>query len=200
MPVVAAMMLSRTELWNETSLFLRDKLTQRSEERHVVAAVMWSRTELWNEVIQPLQKIQNFTARLVFLAPRYHHSTPLLENLDWLPISERVKYKMACMCFSAINGSVPAYLSELLHVYTPFRALRSSSDTRMLENLAIQTQDSWLLHFLLLWTPHLEFTPQDLRHCSTLSTFKAKLKTFLTSGRGDNFDGSQGEDDKSGRS
>ena len=27
------------------------------------------------------------------------------------------------------------------------------------ENPAIQTQDSWLLHFLLLWTPHLEFTP-----------------------------------------
>ena len=37
------------------------------------------------------------------------------------------------MCFSAINGSGPAYLSELLHVYTPSRTLRSSSDTRMLE-------------------------------------------------------------------
>ena len=37
------------------------------------------------------------------------------------------------MCFSAIGGSGPAYLSELLHVYTPFRTLRSSSDTRMLE-------------------------------------------------------------------
>ena len=38
------------------------------------------------------------------------------------------------MCFSAINGSGPAYLSELLHVYTPSRTLRSSSDTRMLES------------------------------------------------------------------
>ena len=37
------------------------------------------------------------------------------------------------MCFSAINGSGPAYLSELLHVYTPSRTLRSSSDTRMLK-------------------------------------------------------------------
>ena len=33
------------------------------------------------------------------------------------------------MCFSAINGSGPVYLSELLHVYTPSRTLRSSSDT-----------------------------------------------------------------------
>ena len=86
-----------------------------------------------NSVIQPLQQIQIFAARLVLLAPRQHHSTPLLENLHWLPISERIKYKVACMCFSAINGSGPAYLSELLHVYTPSRTLRSSSNTRMLE-------------------------------------------------------------------
>ena len=38
------------------------------------------------------------------------------------------------MCFSAIkNGSGPAYLSELLHVHTPSRTLRSSSETRMLK-------------------------------------------------------------------
>ena len=61
-----------------------------------------------NSVIQPLQKIQNFSARLVLLAPHHHHSTPLLEKLHWLPISERIKYKVA------INGSGPAYLSELL--------------------------------------------------------------------------------------
>ena len=30
-----------------------------------------------NSVIQPLQKIQNFAARLVLLAPHHHHSTPL---------------------------------------------------------------------------------------------------------------------------
>ena len=67
-----------------------------------------------NSVTQPLQKIQNFAARLVFLAPRHHNPTPLLEKLHWLPIPEHIKYKVACMCFNAINGSGPAYLSELL--------------------------------------------------------------------------------------
>ena len=71
-----------------------------------------------NSVIQPLQKIQNFAARFVLLAPHHHHSTPPLEKLHWLPISECIKYKVACMCFSAISGSGPAYLSELLHAYT----------------------------------------------------------------------------------
>ena len=77
-----------------------------------------------NSVIQSLQKIQNFAARLVLLAPRHQHSTPLLEKLHFVLISERIKYKVACMYFNAINGSGPAYLAELLHDYTPSRTLR----------------------------------------------------------------------------
>ena len=112
-----------------------------------------------NSVIQPLQKTQHVSARLVLLAPRHHPSTPLLEKLHWLPISERIKYKVACMCFSAINGSGPAYLSEVL------TCLHSVSYTALFfwhphaGNPTIQTQDSWLSYLLLLWTPHLEFTP-----------------------------------------
>ena len=64
-----------------------------------------------NSIIQPLHIFQNFAARIVLLAPRHHHSTPPLEKLHWLPISERIKYKVACMCFNAINGSGPAYLN-----------------------------------------------------------------------------------------
>ena len=86
-----------------------------------------------NCVIQPLQKIQNFAARLILLAPHHNHSTPLLEKLHWLPILEHIKYKVTCMCFNAVNGSGPAYLSELLHVYTPSHTLRSSSDTHILK-------------------------------------------------------------------
>ena len=69
-----------------------------------------------NSVIQLLQKIQSFAARLVLLASHHHHSITLLEKLHWLPISECVNYKVACTCFSAVSGSGPAYLSELLHV------------------------------------------------------------------------------------
>ena len=131
--------------------------------------------------LQPLQKIQNFAARLVLLAPRHHHATPLLEKLHWLPISERIKYKVVCMSFSAINGCGPAYLSELLHVYTPSRTLRSSSDTRMLEIQQYKRKTHGFRTFSC-FGPHIwNSLPQDLRHCATLSSFKAKLKTFLFS-------------------
>ena len=131
-----------------------------------------------NSVIQPRHKIQNFAARLVLLAPRHHHSTHLLEKLIWLPISERI---VACMCFSAISGSGPAYVSELLHVYTPYRTLRSSSDTRMLEIQQYKRKTHGFRTFSC-FGPHVwNSLPQDLRHCSILSSFKAKLKTFLFS-------------------
>ena len=121
-----------------------------------------------NSVIQPLQKIQNFAARLVLLAPRHHHSTPLLEKLHWLPISECIKYKVACMCFTAINGSGPAYLSELLHVYTLSHTLHSSSDTCMLEIQQCKCKTHGFRTFSC-FGPHIwNSLPQDLRHCSTL--------------------------------
>ena len=85
------------------------------------------------------------------------------------------------MCFSAVNGSGPAYLSELLHVYTPSRTLRSSSDTRMLEIKQYKRKTHGFRTFSL-FGPHIwNSLPQDLRHCSTQSSFKAKLKTFLFS-------------------
>ena len=66
---------------------------------------------------------------------------------------------MRNVCFKATNGSGPADLAELLHVYNPSRTLCSSSDTRMLKKPVMQMEDWWLSQFLLLWTPHLEFTP-----------------------------------------
>ena len=50
-----------------------------------------------------------------------------------IPVSERIKYKTACMCYNAITGSASSYPSELLHLYSPSHSLRSSSDTRMLK-------------------------------------------------------------------
>ena len=113
--------------------------------------------------------------------PRHQHSTPLLEKLHWLPISEHIKYKVACMCFSAINGSGPVYLSELLHDYTLSRTLCSSSNTCILKIQQYKCKSHGFRAFSC-FEPHIwNSLPQDLRHCSTLSSFKTKLKTVLFS-------------------
>ena len=43
------------------------------------------------------------------------------------------KTPVMLVCVSILNGSGPAYLFELLHVYIPVHTLRSSSDTHMLK-------------------------------------------------------------------
>ena len=71
--------------------------------------------------------------------------------------------------------------SELLHVYTPSCTLYSSSDTRMLkiQRYKCKTRD---FHTFSCFGPHIwNSFSQDLRHCSTLSSFEAKLKIFLFS-------------------
>ena len=81
------------------------------------------------------------------------------------------------MCYNAITGFTPSYLSELPHLYGPSRSLCSSSDTRMLKFPMLQPQNPWLSHFgPNIWNN----LPQDIRHSATLSSFKSKLKTFLS--------------------
>ena len=93
----------------------------------------------------------------------------------------RVDGEYVRVCFNDINGSGPAYLSELLHVYTPSRTLRSSFDTRMLKIQQYKRKTHGFRTFSC-FGPHIwNSLPQDFKHCSTLSSFKAKLKTFLFS-------------------
>ena len=134
-----------------------------------------------NSVTQPMQKVQNTPARLILRAPRHQNCTSLLLQLYWLPISERIKYKTACMCYNAITGSFPSYLSELLHLYSPSRSLRSPSNTRMLKIQRFNRKTHGFRTFSH-FGPHIwNNLPQDIRHSATLSSFKKQLKTFLFS-------------------
>ena len=134
-----------------------------------------------NSVIQPMQKVQHTAARLILRAPCHQNCTPLLQQLHWLPISERIKYKTACMCYNPITGSAPSYPSELLHLYSPFRYLRSSSDTRMLKIQRFNRKTHGFRTFSH-FGPHIwKNLPQDIRRSATLSSFKSQPKTFLFS-------------------
>ena len=115
---------------------IRRYLTEDAAKQLVISCVL-SRLDYCNSllmgtpnsVIQPMQKVQNTAARLILRALRHQNCTPLLQQLYWFPVYERIKYKTASMCYNAITGSAPSYLSDLLHLYSPSRSLRSSSDT-----------------------------------------------------------------------
>lgn len=58
---------------------------------------------------------------------KFDHITPLLKDLNWLPIDRRIIFKIVFLTFKAVNNLAPNCVCELLHRYTPGRSMRSSS-------------------------------------------------------------------------
>ena len=83
------------------------------------------------QLIDKLQKVQNCSARLIFKTSKCTHVSPLLAKLHWLPIAQRIDYKIPSLCYDVVSDTVPLYFSDLLCLYVPSRSLRSFSDTRI---------------------------------------------------------------------
>ena len=81
--------------------------------------------------IAKLQRIQNSAARLVTRSSLRHHITPILRSLHWLPVSERIKFKVLLLTYKCIKGTAPLYLQEIIHTYQPPRTLSSSSASQL---------------------------------------------------------------------
>jgi len=65
-------------------------------------------------IVKKLQRVQNNAARTVLQTPRRSHASPLLRMLHWLPVQQRIDYKVALLTFKVRNKSLPAYLRRLI--------------------------------------------------------------------------------------
>jgi len=59
-----------------------------------------------------LQAVQNAAARLVTNTRKCEHITPVLQQLHWLPVCQRVQLKIAVLVYKALHDLLPAYLAE----------------------------------------------------------------------------------------
>ena len=65
-----------------------------------------------NNKIGTLQRIQNQAARMLTRSPRRNHITPVLRELHWLRISDRIIFKVLILTHKAFHGVAPVYLCE----------------------------------------------------------------------------------------
>lgn len=70
-------------------------------------------------LIQKLQRVQKACALLIYNAPRHCHITPLLHELHWLSVSQRILFKILLPCFKVINGKAANYIIDLLSIMPP---------------------------------------------------------------------------------
>ena len=72
--------------------------------------------------------MQNAAARLIVQTGRRQHITPVLRELQWLPVRRRIDFKMAVLVYKALHGQLPQYLAEDCQLLTDIgrRSLRSA--------------------------------------------------------------------------
>ena len=128
-------------------------------------------------LIQRLQKIQNKAARLVLRKGKEVSTKSILKEFHWLPIQQRIVYKIALQIFKCLSNMAPAYLCELIKEYSPTRELRSSSlklvtcprTNSIFEERAFSIAGPKIWNNLSLKT----------RSSNSIGTFKKNLKTEL---------------------
>ena len=120
--------------------YIRRLLTQDAANA-IACSIVWSRLDLCNTVlydvtahnISRLQRVQSSLARVVCDATYRSSATNLRRSLHWLPIAERITYKIAMITFKARLHHKSAYLAELVNDHTPSRSLRSSMKELLVE-------------------------------------------------------------------
>jgi len=125
--------------------------------------------------INHLECVQNSLVRAVFPSfKRSDHITPALLKLHWLPIKQRIHFKIASITYKTIQNSQPYYLFELLYPYKPSRSLRSS--TSNLLQIPFKTEQgrrSFSFAASTIWNK-LPFSS----HCSFLIFLSFSTKNF----------------------
>ena len=127
--------------------------------------------------ISKLQKLQNACARMVTGAKRKDHITPILKNLHWLPVKERIKFKVMLFVYKCFNSSAPEYLCELLGRATHGRILRSTTQHHFVPQRCHKKIGTcrFSVQGPNLWNE----CDIEMKCSPSVDTFKNRLKTFL---------------------
>ena len=132
--------------------------------------------EMSEDNFNKLQLLQNHAARVVMKAKKYSSASALLKELHWLPVRQRVLYKIALLVFKCLNvDNFPAYLKDLVTVYKPSRNLRSSDKCLLAKPFKSLKFGHKSFHYSapVVWNE----LPFEIRTCTNLYSFKKMLKT-----------------------
>ena len=95
------------------------------------------------------------------------HITPLLIELHWLLVEQRINFKILLFTYKIINGLALMYLSELLAPYVPRRDLRSA-DKLLFCQPSYQTKTYGFKAFSISATHMWNKLPMDIKCSSTI--------------------------------
>ena len=122
-----------------------------------------------------LQKLQNNAARLIHLKPKRSHSSPLLDELHWLPVHQRIIYKTALIMYKTVSNISPYYLSKSLDLSEPKRKGLCSQHNLNIPRTFKKAGDQAFSVAGRVWNS----LPIQIRNSKSTDLFKRQPKTYL---------------------
>ena len=160
--------------------------------RTLVQAFVSSRLDYCNSLLygvtdhnmRQLQSIQNAAARLVTGSRKYDRITPVLRDLHWLPVRERITFKIATLVYKCLHGLAPPYLAEHCIECIPVSAIAGLRHLRSADSQTLYVPSSQTVtgkrSFAYCGPSVWNSLPAHLRLCDfSLATFRRKLKSYL---------------------
>jgi len=90
-----------------------------------IAIQYWLGSQVPKTRLAPVQSVLNAAARMISRLPPYSHiSDYMINEMHWLPISARVRYKVLLLAAKSQQGLAPKYLSQLMFTPLPARSSR----------------------------------------------------------------------------
>ena len=130
-----------------------------------------------DSLLQKVQSVQNAAARLVSGASRRDHITPVLRELHWLPVRQRIHFKLGCLMYKSLSGQTPQYLADDVQLVADSgrRRLRSA---RYRTCVVPRTHNSFGHRSFSAAGPRVwNALPPELRHDISFGLFRRKLKS-----------------------
>ena len=83
--------------------------------------------------IKKLQRVQNIAAKVIFGKTKSDSSKNCLMVLHWLPVQDRIEFKILTLVFKCIIGEAPAHLMDMIQERDMhLEGLRSNNDYKSL--------------------------------------------------------------------
>ena len=135
-----------------------------------------------SKLLSKLQNVHNAAAKSITKSRKYDSASAALHQLHWLPMKQRIFFKIASVAHRIVSGDAPRYFTELVVKKESLRATRLSASGTQLScpkfqrpRLKTYGDRCFYAGCISVWNT----LPPTLRSITSLKSFQANLKTYL---------------------